>query len=106
MPFADPDPTDPMTLVGVQVSTADTGAARDMAECFIEEYARLGFDEARLWRLFTNAGFAGPNLALKSLGLAVIRAMIAEQVQCRRRPAMGVAVEWTDRGTIRLPVLQ
>ncbi len=105
MPYDDPDPTDPMTLVGVVCPTADEGAMREMAECFIEEYVRLGFDEARLLRLFRTQGFAGPNMAWQTLGEEAIRAMIAEQLGCRRTAPSRLDVVSADGG-FTLPVLE
>jgi len=106
MPYDDPDSTDPMTLCGVEFPTADDGAVRAMAECFIEEYARMGFDDERLLRLFTTPGFAGPNLALEALGEDAIRALIAEQLRGRRAAPSRVAMERRAGGAIGLPVLE
>lgn len=105
MPYDDPDPTDPMTLVGVECPTADEGAMRVMAECFIEEYVRLGFDEERLLRLFRTRGYAGPNLAWQALGEEAIRAMIAEQLDCRRTAPPRLDVVSAGYG-FTLPVLE
>lgn len=105
MPYDDPDPTDPMTLHGVECPTADDAAMREMAECFIEEFARMGFDEDRLMRMFTANGYAGPNLALRTLGEHTIRSMIAEQMGDRRQAPSRVAMEPKACGSIGLPVL-
>lgn len=76
MPYDDPDPTDPMTLHGVAVETADDSAMVDMAECFIDEYARLGFDANRILHMFNTRGYAGPYMAASVLGAERIRAMV------------------------------
>jgi hypothetical protein len=76
VPYNDPDPSDPMTLHGVVVETTDDLAMRDMAECFIDEYARLGFDANRILHLFSTRGYAGPHLALQVLGEGRIRDMV------------------------------
>ncbi|MEK7732525.1 MAG: hypothetical protein AAB363_11780 [Planctomycetota bacterium] len=71
MPYDDPDPTDPMTLHGVVLDADEPpplGAVREMAECFVDEYARLGFDRGRILRIFTNPGYAGPYMAYEMLG--------------------------------------
>ena len=70
MPYDDPDGTDPMTLHGVVVDAEEPPreAIREMAECFVDEYARLGFDRARILRMFTTQGYAGPRMALETLG--------------------------------------
>ena len=76
MPYDDPDTTDPMTLHGVMFDVDDADAHREMAECFIEEYIRLGFDRARLVKLFHTRGYAGPHMALKILGEPAIERLI------------------------------
>ncbi len=81
MPYDDPDATDPMTLNGVMVDTDTDQAMRGMAECFIEEYFRLGYDHDGLMKLFKTRGYAGPHLAYESLGETTIAAMINEYVQ-------------------------
>lgn len=106
MPFEDPDPSDPMTLHGVAIETADDSAVRTMAECFIEEYARLGFDAPRIVRMFQTAGYAGPNMAWRALGEGVVKEMVTECLARwgpRRRPMP----EHSDAGDtpIRLTVL-
>ena len=67
MPLADPDPDDPTILVGVALP-AGAEAARDMAWVFAEEFARLGYDDAQLLRLFRSPFYAGAHDALRRLG--------------------------------------
>ncbi len=105
MPYDDPDPTDPMTLHGVVVETPDDSAMVEMAECFIDEYARLGFDADRILHLFNTKGFAGPHMAAQALGEECIRRLV-EQVLARwggRRDAarLGSGAD----GSLNLPVL-
>ncbi len=76
MPYDDPDPTDPMTLHGVFVETSDDAAMVEMAECFIDEYARLGFDANRILHMFNTRGYAGPFMATKVLGKERIRDLV------------------------------
>jgi len=83
MPYEDPDPTDPMTLHGVEVETESDEAMVDMAICFIEEYARSGLAADRILRLFHTAGYAGPALALRTLGAARIRKLIDDEIAIR-----------------------
>jgi len=108
MPYDDPDPTDPMTLHGVAVDVEDDSAMRSMAECFVEEYVRLGFSKDMLWRVFRNPGYAGPNLAFRTLGEAFIANLIAEHLALRgpRRAAAEGTVEEGPAGLIRLRVLK
>jgi hypothetical protein len=67
MPYKEPDPTDPNMLVGVLLP-ADAAASRDMAYVFAEEFARLGYDRARLVWLFQNPFYAGAHGAYRALG--------------------------------------
>jgi len=79
MPFEDPDPTDPMTLHGVVLEAEPTlDAVREMAECFVEEYARMGFDAGRILGLFRNPGYAGPYQARERLGDHIVRSLVEE----------------------------
>ena len=71
MPYNDPDPTDPMTLHGMAIETDAATAEesmREMAVCFAEEFARMGFDPQRIRRLFENSQYHGPYTARQALG--------------------------------------
>lgn len=95
MPYDDPDPTDPMTLHGVAVETTDDMATLEMAECFIDEYARLGFDTNRILHMFNTRGYAGPYIATSILGKDRIRTLVETVVARwggRRDGAVGLAV--------------
>ena len=77
MPYNDPDPTDPNMLVGV-ILPADAEASRDMAYVFAEEFARLGYDRARLLWLFKNPFYAGAYGAYQTLGESEVLSIIDE----------------------------
>ncbi|MCK6456367.1 MAG: hypothetical protein L6Q92_07535 [Phycisphaerae bacterium] len=106
MPYDDPDPTDPMTLTGVEIATDDPGAIRAMAECFIEEYVRLGLSAEAIAELFESRRYAGPTLALDGLGSKVILELIQEQMLLRGPRAARVQIAKTAGGSIQLPVLE
>ncbi len=79
MPYGEPDQTDPMTLNGVvleDVGAPTQEAVLEMAECFIDEYARLGFDANRILHMFRTKGYAGPYMATELLGEAAIRELV------------------------------
>ena len=105
MPYDDPDATDPMTLHGVVVETTDSGPMRDMAECFIQEYLRSGFDADRILGLFKTRSYAGPFLAYQTLGENTIREMIDKQSFVRSRPRTQVQPDADAESAISLPVL-
>ena len=63
------EPEDPLELVGVQMTEGpDEQAMEDMAWCFIEEYARMGWDGERILKLFRNQFYRGPNQILRAKG--------------------------------------
>ncbi len=76
MPHNDPDPTDPMALHGVAVQTDDPSVMREMAQCFIEEYLRMGYARDRVLSMFAIPRYAGPHMALQALGEQAIAALI------------------------------
>jgi hypothetical protein len=77
MPYDEPEPDDPTLLVGVTLP-ADPESDLDMAYVFAEEFARLGFDEERLLRLFRQPFYAGAHRLWEALGEARIRGVIRE----------------------------
>lgn len=78
MPLEDPCETDPMTLQGVMYDVDGPEALQEMAECFIEEYLRSGFEPERILALFSCGEFSGPTLAWRTLGEQAIRGIIDE----------------------------
>lgn len=105
MPYDDPDATDPMTLHGVVVEAESDAAMREMAECFVEEYVRSGFDGDRILKMFQTQGYAGPFLAYQTFGEECIRNLIDEHLQRRGPRQHRRAVEPCTGGDIALPVL-
>jgi hypothetical protein len=85
MPHADPDPTDPLALRGVEVP-AEEGDVLAMARGFAEEFAASGWDEAGLLAIFRNPFYLGPRLAYDQLGDARIREIVSEAA----RPWLGL----------------
>ncbi len=76
MPLREPDPQDPMELVGVRLPVAGQGALAEMAECFAEEFIRLGHGRDNVFELFKNPFYVGPHKAYCELGEERIREMI------------------------------
>ena len=105
MPYDHPDPTDPMTLHGMIVETSDDRAMREMTECFVEEYIRLGFDADRILQMFENPGYAGPYLAYQTLGLDAVRLLIDAQMSLRNRPGTTPTSGVGPSQAISLPIL-
>lgn len=58
---------DPMELVGLVVP-GEAGQLELMAECLVEEYARMGWDEKRLMALFANPMFLATHRIYRQKG--------------------------------------
>lgn len=105
MPWQDPDPTDPMTLHGVELDTDDGAAAEDMARCFIEEYARLGYGAARIREMFGRPEYAGMARAMEQVGPSRVEALIDEYFATRRGRGDRLDLDQRPDGAVCLPVL-
>jgi len=88
MPKDEFDFDDPLELNGVALLTdEDTSAA--MAECFVEEFMRMGYSHKQILALFRNPHYLGMNMVLQNKGEPFVRDIIAE-VFAR----WGKRVEW------------
>ncbi len=76
MPMKEPGSEDPMELVGVRLPVKDDTAVKEMAECFIEEFIRMGHSVDEVFALFKNPFYAGPHEAYRNLGEDWISKMI------------------------------
>lgn len=71
------EPEDPLALVGVVLERGpDDGALTEMAWCFVEEYARMGWSGERIMRLFRNPFYRGPHQILRMKGEDFVRGLI------------------------------
>ncbi|MFQ5474131.1 MAG: hypothetical protein ACE5F1_02610, partial [Planctomycetota bacterium] len=59
MPLHDPDPEDPMKLVGIQLPLGDDAVLQAKAECFVEEFLRLGHPPEAVLEIFQNPEYVG-----------------------------------------------
>jgi hypothetical protein len=66
---------DPMDLVGM-VIPGEPGQLEAMAECFVDEYVRMGWDEPRLMTLFTNPMFMATHRIYRQKGEDYVRKLI------------------------------
>ncbi len=66
-------PGDPMELVGVGLPQGDPD---QMAECLIEEYALLGWDERQLMTLFSRPFFQTTHRIYRDKGEDYVRGLI------------------------------
>jgi hypothetical protein len=88
MPKDEFDPEDPMELVGVGMFT-DEDTTESMADCFIEEFMRLGYNHKQLLALFRNPYYVGMNMVLQNKGEKYVRDRISEVFA-----TWGRAFEW------------
>jgi len=71
------EPEDPMALVGVGLDRGpDDRALTEMAWCFVEEYAGMGWSEERILHLFRNPFYRGPHRILNLKGEPFVRDLI------------------------------
>lgn len=77
MPKDEFDFEDPFELNGVAfLTTEDT--TDDMAECFTEEFMRMGYPHQQILALFRNPHYLGPHMAYEKRGEPFIRDLITE----------------------------
>ena len=80
---------DPLELVGVQMKEGpDEQALEEMARCFIEEYARMGWSGERILKLFRNAFYRGPNQILRARGEEFVRERIEAITGIKASPTL------------------
>jgi hypothetical protein len=80
---------DPFELVGVQMQEGpDEQALEEMASCFIEEYARMGWNGERILKLFRNPFYRGPNQILRAKGEEFIRERIEKITGVKASPTL------------------
>ncbi len=77
MPYDDPDPQDPMMLVGVGLP-ADRATQVEMAYTFAEEFARLGYSEGQVMNLFREPFYSGANDLFRDLGEREVAKIVHE----------------------------
>ena len=74
---------DPFQMVGVVLTEKmDDAALTEMACCFVEEFARMGYRGEKLMRLFRDPFYGGPYSIYRAKGEEFVRSLV-EQVQPR-----------------------
>ncbi len=75
-----------MTLVGVGLERGpDDQALTEMACCFVEEYARIGWSGDRILSLFRNPFYRGPHRILSLKGDEFVRDLIDTVIGMKRQ---------------------
>src|SRR5678810_567099 len=77
MPKDEFDFEDPFELNGMAMMTHED-TTHSMAECFIEEFMRLGYNHKQVLALFQNSFYVGPNMVLEKRGESFVRELIKE----------------------------
>ncbi|HET7089862.1 MAG TPA: hypothetical protein VFL17_14590 [Anaerolineae bacterium] len=75
MPKDEFEHDDPMELVGM-ILPGDEATTEAMAETFVEEYVRMGWDDARLMKLFTHPFYVATHAVYRLKGEAYVRELI------------------------------
>ena len=75
MPQEEFVPEDPLGLIGM-VLPGEVGQLEAMAECFVEEYVRMGWDERQLMTLFVNPTFLATHRIYRQKGEGYVRELI------------------------------
>ena len=77
MPKDEFDPEDPLEAVAVELP-CDEDTLVPMAECFIEEFMRMGYSPEEILGLFQHPLYAGPLMVTRTRGTAFVRQLIAD----------------------------
>jgi hypothetical protein len=77
MPKDELDPQDPLEPIAVALTSHEDTLA-PMAECFIEEFMRMGYDAKQILGMFMDPFYAAAHMALKAKGGEFIEKLIAD----------------------------
>jgi hypothetical protein len=66
---------DPMELVGIALPDGDL---EEMAECLVEEFVKMGFDDAHLLHLFKSPFYDGTHQIYQQKGEDYVQALIGK----------------------------
>ena len=70
---------DPFEMVGVALpQEMDDEALTEMACCFVEELARMGYQGEKLMRLFRDPFYKGPHSVYRAKGEGFVQALVAQ----------------------------
>ena len=68
---------DPFEMVGVALpQEMDDEALTEMACCFVEEFARMGYQGEKLMRLFRHPFYKGPHSVYRAKGEGFVQALV------------------------------
>ena len=81
MPKDECDPEDPMAIVGVSLPAPSEASFVEMADCFIEEFARMGWSRARILEMFRTPQYVGAYSVWHAKGDDFLRARMDRMPQ-------------------------
>ncbi len=105
MPYDEPDETDPMMLIGVELEAGESSSLVT-AQVFAEEFARMGYDETQLMDLFKNPFYAGAHRAYLNLGEELVRQVVRENTGLWGAVRLSERDADPETGLALLPVLE
>ncbi len=83
---------DPLSLNGLILDLPKEEAIKaeaEMAACFIEEYAMIGYDQEAIFALFKDPFYQGTHAVLETRGETFIRELIQEVFGVKETPTHG-----------------
>ena len=83
---------DPLSLTGMILDLPKEEAMKaeaEMAACFIEEYAMIGYDNEAIFALFKDPFYQGTHAVLETRGETFIRGLIREVCGVKENPTHG-----------------
>ena len=109
MPKDEFDFEDPLELNGLAFLTEEDTSTQ-MAQCFTEEFMRMGYNHKQVLALFRNPHYIGPNMVLSNKGEPFVQEVISEVfarwgrrlsrlLSRRRRATAPFPLSPGDRGT-------
>ena len=100
MPKNEFDFDDPLELNGVGLA-GEEDTTEAMAECFIEEFMRLGYNAQQMLALFRNPHYIGMNMVVQNRGEQFVRDRIEDIAMRWGRP-----VKWAEQSRAGIPPAQ
>jgi len=98
MPYDEFEDDDPMELVGMLLP-GDEATTEAMAETFVEEYVRMGWDDARLMKMFTHPFYVATHAVYRLKGEAYVRDLIA-RTRAKWRPIANSKIQNSNSQTL------
>ncbi len=73
------DPLEPTAMLLPAPADDDTDYLAEMGRAIVDEYARMGFDAERLFKIFSTPFYQGPHMVYRERGEEFVRGLIEER---------------------------